>query len=104
MDMDFLPVDVSSGDVSSGNAVLPVFPTVPDMVEEALEWYSPAPAEAAIAEDVPADGMAGTEAMELLRNIDSRLEGVLYVSVALLIVLGILLGVELVKGFWIGRG
>lgn len=96
---DVLTVDVSAGDVSSGDSV-PALPTVPDMAGEALEWYSPAPDEEAVAETVPADG---TEALQLLRSIDARLEGIFYISVALLIILGVLLGVELIKGFWLGR-
>ncbi len=88
--------DVSAGDVSSGDFV-PALPAVPDMTGEALEWYSPA----AAVESVPTDG---TEVLQLLRSMDARLEGIFYVSLALLVVLGVLLGVELIKGFWLGRG
>lgn len=95
--------DGSAGGVSSGDFV-PVLPTAPDIAGEFPVWYSPAPLDSVSGEAVPADGEAGTEALQLLRSIDVRLECIFYVSFALLIVLGILLGVELIKGFWVGRG
>ncbi len=105
--MEVTDITVSSGDgsaggVSSGDAVLPALPTVPEMVGDALEWYSPAAVEdTAPSVSVSADGDAGVEA--LLKSIDSQLVSISCIYIAILVVLGILCGIEFIKGFWIGR-
>ena len=101
MDIDFLSVDVSSGDVSSGNAVLPVFPTVPDMVEESLEWYSPAFDEAAA--EVSVSALSADE-LALLHDLKIGVMAMVSLLGVLCFFSGMAVGISLIKCFFIWRG
>ncbi len=105
--MEFTDISVSSGDgsaggVSSGDAVLPVFPTVPEMVEDALEWYSPAPdvsgAEVSVSVPVSNDELA------LLQELNTTLFRALVALVVLCFFSGMYVGISLIKCFFIWRG
>ncbi len=99
--------DVSAGDVSSGDFV-PALPTVPDMAAGALAGSSPSPdvGETFAGEEPPAGGemYAGTETAALLQGISAKLDTAVGVDMAFLVVVSLLLGVELIKGFFIGKG
>lgn len=95
-------VDVSMGDVSSGDVVLPVFPTVPEMVGEALEWYSPAPDEEAAEVSVPVS--ASADELALLQDLSGKAAVMVSLLAVLCFFAGMSVGISLIKCFFIWRG
>lgn len=93
-------VDVSMGDVSSGDAVLPVFPTVPEMVGEALEWYSPTSDGEAAEVSVSASG----DELALLQDLSNKVSVMISLLAVLCFFSGLAAGISLIKCFFIWRG